>query len=402
MFKVVKGGITAPKGYKASGIACGVKKSGKKDLALIFSEEPAKVASLFSTNRVKAAPILVSQEILKKYQTIRAVVVNSGNANACTGKDGLSKAKEMVNLVSNLLKLPYPNVLVASTGIIGEPLPIDKIRRGIKKAVKNLSKEGSSDAAKAIMTTDTFPKEIAIEFKIDNQKVRIGGMAKGAGMIAPYMATTLSFFTTDALIETSFLRQTFQTAIDKSFNSITVDGDMSTNDMSVILANGKAGNQEIKSNSLWAKVFKEALEFTTSELAKMIIQDGEGATKFIQIEVRRANSIKEARKVGFKIANSPLVKTAFFGEDPNWGRIMGAIGSAGVPINPEKIDILIDTLLLVKNGVKANFNQKEAKKIFKKKRINLIIDLKRGKEGTVIYTTDLSYEYVKINSAYRT
>ena len=397
----MENGITAPRGFKAAGISCGIKKRDKKDLALIYSEAPASSAALFTTNQIKAAPLKVSAEHIKD-GNIQAIVINSGIANATTGKKGLEDAEEMGRITAEKLGIEKENVLVASTGTIGTFLPMNKITEGIKEAKGKLSREGGGDAAQAIMTTDTFPKEVAVELELGNKKVIIGGMAKGAGMISPHLATMLSFITTDVVISGELLKKTLKSSIAKSFNMITVDGEESTNDMVVILANGLAGNEEITEDDEAFKKFSFGLDEVTLKLAKMIVKDGEGATKFIEVEVKNALKFEDAKRIAFSIANSLLVKTAIFGEDANWGRIMAAIGNSGVKIEEEKIDIYLGDLKLASKGCGVKFREEEAKKILKEKEIKIIVDLNIGKESAKVWTCDLTPEYVKINAHYRT
>ena len=397
----MENGITTPRGFKAAGISCGIKKGNKKDLALIYSEVPARAAALFTTNQIKAAPLKVSAEHIKD-EKAQAIVINSGIANAATGKKGLKDAKEMTKIAAEELGIEREDVLVASTGTIGTFLPMNKIAEGIKEAKGKLSREGGGDAAQAIMTTDTFPKEVAVEVDIGGKKVIIGGMAKGAGMISPHLATMLSFITTDVVISGELLKKALKYSITKSFNMITVDGEESTNDMVVILANGLVGNEEIDKENEDFKKFSSGLDEVTLKLAKMIVVDGEGATKFIEVEVKNALDWEGARKMAFSIANSLLVKTAIFGEDANWGRIMAAIGNSGVKIEEEKIDIYLGDLKLASSGCGVKFSEEEAMKILKGKEIKIIVDLNLGEESAKVWTCDLTTEYVKINARYRT
>lgn len=407
--KEIEGGVTAPRGFKASGISCGIKKKDKNDLALIYSEVTARAAAVFTTNQVKAAPLKVSAKHLMNGKA-QAIVINSGCANAATGKRGLENAEEMARITAKKLGIEQEDVLIASTGTIGTFLPVDKIAKGIKEAKGKLNREGSGDAAQAIMTTDTFPKEVAIELKIDGKEVIIGGMAKGAGMISPHLAphtptgqaTMLSFITTDAVISGELLKKALKSSINKSFNMITVDGEESTNDMVVILANGLAGNKEIDKEDEDFNKFSSGLNEVTLKLAKMIVQDGEGATKFIEIEVKNAQELEEAKRIAFSIANSPLVKTAIFGEDVNWGRIMAAVGNCGVKIEEDKIDIYIGNLKLASEGYGVSFSEEEAKKILQEKEIKITVDLNLGEENARVWTCDLTQEYIKINVHYRT
>jgi len=400
--KVVKGGITAPAGFKAAGVSCGIKKaSGKKDVAVVFSEVPAKVTGVFTTNRM-AAPSVHFSRCNTRNGISQAVVVNSGNANACTGYKGQEDAMTMIEKTAEALDIRPQDVIVASTGVIGVPLPIEKIEKGIVDAASSLNKKGNVDAAEAIMTTDTFSKEIAVQFEFRGKTVTVGGMAKGSGMIAPNMATMLAFLTTDINVCRTCLRAGLSEAVSKSFNMITVDGETSTNDMVVILANGKAGNEKLILGDDDYVIFEKALNYATTELAKMIVKDGEGMTKFIEVNVSKAKSSEDAKKAAMAIANSNLVKTAFFGEDANWGRIISAVGHSGAEIDSETIDIYFDDIQIVKNSVAVSFNENKVDEILKKNEIKLVVDLNIGKSQAKVWTTDLSYDYIKINASYRT
>lgn len=397
----MENGITTPRGFKAAGISCGIKKGDKKDLALIYSEVPARAAALFTTNQVTAAPLKVSAEHIKDGKA-QAIVINSGCANAATGEKGLEDAEEMTQATAQILGIEKENVLAASTGTIGTFLPMNKIAEGMKEAKEKLSEEGGSESAEAIMTTDIFPKEIAVELKIGDKRVIIGGMAKGAGMISPNLATMLSFITTDVVISGALLKKALKSSIAKSFNMITVDGEESTNDMVVILANGLAGNEEVDKENEDFKRFSSGLDEVTLKLAKMIVVDGEGATKFIEVEVKNTLKWEDAKRIAFSIANSLLVKTTIFGEDANWGRIMAAIGNSGVKIEEKKIDIYLGNLKLASSGCGVKFSEEEAKKILKEKEIKIIVDLNLGGKSAKVWTCDLTPEYVKINAHYRT
>ncbi|MFZ5800526.1 MAG: bifunctional glutamate N-acetyltransferase/amino-acid acetyltransferase ArgJ [Candidatus Omnitrophota bacterium] len=377
--KIVPGGITAAKGFQANGISCGLKRSGKKDLALIYSLRPAKAAGMFTQNRLQAAPLRVTRENLKS-GLASAIIINSGNANCSTGKRGMIDAQAMTEAVAEAMKLPAKQVLVASTGIIGKPLPIEKIKLGINSLVSGLSSEGGIKAAEAILTTDTRVKECAVKMDISGKVVTIGAMAKGAGMIYPNLATMLVFIATDALIEKPALSRALKIAVDNSFNCITVDGCTSTNDTVLILANGLAGNAVLKSGSREFGVFSEALNWACFKLAQEIVRDAEGATKFVKIMVGGAPSVSLARKAGFAIANSLLFKTALFGENENWGRIVAALGQAGISFNEEKLGISFTP--------------------FKKKEICVRVDLRSGAHAATIFTNDISYQYIKINAGY--
>jgi glutamate N-acetyltransferase/amino-acid N-acetyltransferase len=393
-------GIATPRGFFASGVACGIKDRGR-DLAIIYSEEPALAAGVFTTNLVKAAPVQVSQKYLQIYQRFQAIVANSGCANACTGEKGIRDAEEMVEETRRSLGISEDiGVLVASTGLIGAPLPLERIKRGIKRAVANLKKRGR-EASEAIMTTDTFPKEKVFELKIGDKNCFLAGMAKGSGMIEPEMATMLAFVTTDISVEREFLQASLREAVEESFNLISVDGEMSTNDTVFVLANGLAQNEEIKSSSPYASLFRDALKEILLDLAKMIVKDGEGATKFVIIKIEGAPSREAAKKVGRRLSRSPLLKAALFGEEVNWGRIMSALGSSGVDFNPERIDVYLAGHKVVENGCAFPFSEEAVGKKMREREIEIRLDLKSGKYSLNFYTTDLSLKYIEINSSYR-
>jgi len=377
--KIIRGGVTAAKGFQANGLACGIKRSGKKDLALIYSEVPAVTAGVFTTNSIKAAPLLVCQQKLKK-QSAQAVIINSGNANCFTGHFGMVYAKQSTALIGQLLNISDALVLVASTGIIGKPLPYEKIKKAAPQLVRGLNTSGGHRAAEAILTTDLTTKEIAVEVTLGGKKVTLGACAKGSGMIQPNMATMLAFITTDANISAGCLKAALRDATEESFNRITVDGCMSTNDMVTVMANGLAKNKKITAQSADFKKFSEALRFICLDLAKKIVLDGEGATKFVEVLVKGAKTPKQAKDVAFAIANSNLVKTAAYGSNPNWGRVAGAVGSLGLPITEKQLKIKFSS--------------------FKRKTIRIAVDLNLGTHATTVYTSDLSVEYVRINGKY--
>jgi glutamate N-acetyltransferase/amino-acid N-acetyltransferase len=400
----IEGGVTAPKGFLAAGLYCGIKKS-KPDLAVVYSQVKAASAGVFTRNVVKAAPVIVTREHLSSGYA-RAVVVNSGNANACTGEQGLADARQMAVVTGEALGIAPENVVVASTGIIGVPLPMEKIVPGIAQAAGALSETGGSSAARAIMTTDTVLKETAVSLEIGGVPVVIGAMAKGSGMIHPNMATMLSFITTDVSISPALLQQALKECADRSFNRITVDGDTSTNDMVVALANGKAGNPLIDSQGEDYEKFKEALEYVCVTLAKMIARDGEGATKFIEIQVVNAGSEEEASLIARSIAASNLFKTAMFAGDANWGRIIAAAGYSGAEFDPGKVNIWLESSAgkeqVTQDGVGLSFDEDNAALILKEKDIKVLVDLRQGGGEAFAWTCDLSYEYVRINAEYRT
>jgi len=392
-------GITTIKGILTAGIHCGIK-SDKKDLALIYSQIPATATVLFTTNKLKGAPLIITYEHLQTSEKIQAIIINSGNANVSTGKQGLEDAKKMTQITAKELGIPTETVLVASTGVIGKPLPMDKVEKGIKQLVKCLS-EKSEDAGWAILTTDTKPKESAIEFTLSNGIcVRVGGMAKGAGMICPNLATMLVFLATDIAINQQLLKKALLTSVNNSFNLITIDGDTSPNDMVVILANGLAGNKEIISKDDDFKIFQKALEMLCLNLAKKIVQDGEGVTKLLKIKVKGAKTLPEAKQVAMTIAKSHLVRCAFYGKDLNWGRIMTACGYAGVDLNPQLIDILFQQELIVRNGEGVDFDSSKVKNILDQNEILITIDLKQGNKEVTVLGGDVSPENISLNANY--
>jgi len=397
--KNIKGGITAPKGFKASGMHCGVKKSGKKDIALIYSDVPANAAAVFTTNKVKAAPILVSMEHIKSGKA-QAIIANSGCANACTGSEGMEDAQVMAKAVGSALNIHGDSVLVASTGTIGSRLPLKNILNGIRMLSKRITHTGGGEAGDAILTTDTKRKEIAVQFKAGGKTVTIGGIAKGAGMIAPNMATLFCFITTDAAIPSSILKACLKESVDKSFNMTVVDKDMSTNDCVFILANGMAKNDTLRGKD--EKEFKQALDHVCIYLAKEIARDGEGATKMIEVKVAGARSANDAKLIARAVAGSDLVKSAIFGEDPNFGRIMAALGNSGADIKQENVNVFIGGIQVVSGGKSVFFDQKIAKKHMKGKEVLINIMLGNGTSMATAWGCDLTYDYVKINAKYHT
>lgn len=402
MLTEITGGITAPTGFKAAGVKAGLKKSGKLDLALIYSTVPASVAAVFTTNTMAAAPVIVSRAAVE-HGTASAVIVNSGCANACTGPQGLIDAKAMAHITGQLLGIKEQEVIVSSTGIIGVNLQMDKIEAGIKLAVDELDEQGYEKATTAIMTTDTFPKSCAYEFQLGGKTVRIAGIAKGSGMIHPNMATMLCFITTDAAIRPAILKQGLTEAVNVSFNMISVDGDSSTNDMTSVLANGMAGNTLIDTtDSIEYKTFVAALTKVCIYLAQQVVRDGEGATKFLEITVQGATNPADAKKAVMAIAKSPLVKTAFFGEDANWGRILCAVGYSEATVIQEKVSLSIGDVVIVKDGVGASYDEKHLKDIMAAEDIVVTVDLGLGDSKATMWTCDFSYEYVKINGEYHT
>jgi glutamate N-acetyltransferase/amino-acid N-acetyltransferase len=398
-FNEIPGGVTAPQGFLAGSAFCGIKagNTNRPDLALIYSPQRTVAAATFTTNRVKAAPVRVSQLNLRS-PDVRAVIANSGNANACTGLRGIEAARRMTRAVAKALELKERQVLVCSTGRIGVPLLVEKVEAAISQGFPAaLSRQGGGHVAKAIMTSDTFPKETAVECEIDGRPVRIGGVAKGAGMIDPNMATMLSFLTTDAAIEKALLQRALSVAVENSFNRVTVDGDMSTNDTVILLANGLAGNKPLRPSSIGLKSFQRALEHVTQSLARMIIEDGEGVTKFVEVCVNRAANYSDARKIAEAVAKSSLVKCAWFGGDPNWGRIMDAIGYSGAKVREELVDIYYDGVIAVRGGMASRTPFAKLQEVVAARRFTVTIELHLGAGEYCVLTTDLSTEYVKLN-----
>lgn len=397
---IIDGGVTAPKGFKAAGVACGIKKNNRKDLAIVCSEDTAVASGVFTTNVVKGHSLQVSMEHIKN-GFARAIVINSGNANACVGEAGYKDAKEMAELTAELLQCDAQDILVNSTGVIGTKLNMPSVRSGIRSAVNALSSEGGSDAEEAIMTTDLMPKEIAVDIELQGETIRIGGIAKGSGMIHPNMATMISIITTDANISRSLLDKALKQCVKKTFNRVSVDGDTSVCDSVFVLANGFADNDAIVKEDYEYSKFVDAMMFVCTYLARLVAKDGEGATKLIEIKVDGASDESDAYKVVSTVAKSPLVKTTIFGEDANWGRIFTAVGYSGASFDPNLTDIYIGDILVCRNGSAANFDEAAVKEIMKKKEIVIKINLKKGKVSDRIWTCDFSYDYVKINGSYR-
>ena len=394
-------GVAYPQGFKAAGVRAGIKKNGNLDVAVIFSENEAAVAGVFTQNQVAAAPVRVSKVVVNT-GTAQAIVANAGCANACTGEQGLRDAEAMCKITAKELNCREDSIIVASTGVIGVNLPMDKMEAGIKAAVKELSKEGSVNAGNAIITTDTYSKTCATEVSIGGKEVRFGVIAKGSGMIQPNMATMLCFITTDANIDQKLLQEALSEITEVSFNMISVDGDMSTNDMVTIMANGMAGNPKITDKGEDYDKFYTTLKEVCVELSKKIAADGEGATKFLTIHVHGADSFADAKQVGMSVAKSPLVKTAFFGEDPNWGRVICAVGYSGVKISPEKTVIKFGDVPVYAHSVGATFDNTALRKVMAEHDILIDIDLGEGESEATVFSCDLSYGYVKINGEYTT
>ena len=390
-----------PKGFLANGIHCGVKKK-RKDLSLIYSEVPCKIAVLFTRNVVKAAPVILAEKQLEKNKKIRAVVINSGNANCMTGTRGLKDAKKMVHTMAGILGVGKNEVLVSSTGIIGEYMNMSPVINGMKRLAKGLSGEGIEDAADGIMTTDRFRKMVSRTFTAGGKKIQMTGIAKGAGMIKPNMATMLGYIMTDADISKKAMKNALIHTTDHSFNAITVDGDMSTNDTVVLLANGEAGNRRIGEKGKDYEIFLKNLKAVSVELSKMIVRDGEGASKVIEVNVKGAKTPKDAKKTAEAIAGSLLVKCAVLGGDPNWGRIASSAGSSGVKFNPDKMEIILDGIVFFKRGkAHKSFNRKKIS-VFKDKKVKILVDLHQGKCAATVFSCDISKKYITLNSYYTT
>jgi glutamate N-acetyltransferase / amino-acid N-acetyltransferase len=388
-------------GFKAWGIHCGIKKTDRKDLAIIYSDRDAAVAGVFTRNKVRAASVVLDASKVKSGKG-RAIVANSGCANACTGRRGMADARATVDIAARELGVKPDQVYVASTGVIGEFLPMPKIETGITTAIGLMSASGWEQAAEAIMTTDLYPKLAIVQEEIGGRTVTLAGIAKGSGMIHPNMATMLCFIVTDANVSSSLLKKSLIQATELSFNSITVDGDTSTNDMVLCMANGAAGNKRPAPGSKDAKKFQACVDAVARLLAKQIVRDGEGATKFVEIEVRNAKNPGEAKRAAMAVAKSSLVKTALFGEDANWGRIMAALGNSGVEMDETKTDIFIGKVKLVEKGLgQGKHADRDAALALKQREVQIGIDLRRGRSTATVWTCDLSYEYVKINAAYR-
>lgn len=404
--KQTRGGVTAAKGFTASGIHAGIRKNQeKKDLALVWSEVPCNAAAVYTTNVVKGQPLIVTREHLAD-GVAQAIIVNSGNANTCTGDAGIVAARRMASLVSEHLSVKAENVVVASTGVIGQQLDVSVIEKGMDALVAGLSKAGDIDAREAIMTTDTVKKELAIQIELSGVTVTIGAMAKGSGMIHPNMATMLGFITTDCAISTEMLQKALSASVKRTYNRVSVDGDTSTNDMVVILANGMAGNPPIDSDSPDFREFADALNWLNTQMARMIARDGEGATKLIECTVEGVATEDKAEQLAKGVICSSLVKAAMFGADANWGRILCALGYTRQDFDPEKVDVAFESpsgyIEVCKAGSPLNFSEEKAKKILSYQEVAILINMNEGDAQATAWGCDLSYEYVRINGDYRT
>jgi glutamate N-acetyltransferase/amino-acid N-acetyltransferase len=399
-FATIDGGVTAAHGFRAGAISCGIKnpEATRLDLMLLTSDVPTVTDAVFTTNKVRAACVRVSQQHIKD-SDVRAVIANSGNANACTGPQGIQDAKAMCKATAEALGIRMRQVQVCSTGIIGMNMPIQRITPRVKELADILSPTGSDDASRAIMTSDTKPKSYAIEVPCGTGSFRVGGIAKGAGMICPNMATMLCFITTDAKIAPDELKRAMRCAVDQSFNCITIDGDTSTNDTVIVMSNGQADAPPIKKGSEEAKIFRCALHKVMLELAKMIVSDGERVTKFVEIRVRNARTHADAKKAAEAVAKSMLVKCSWHGSDPNWGRVIHAVGYSGARLREELIDIYFGGLIACKGGLTTNTPMNELEKVVKEPRFSVTVDLNQGSANHIVYTSDLSEEYVDFNSS---
>ena len=403
--KIITGGVCAAKGFQANGIHCGIRKNhSKRDLALIYSEVPASAAAVYTTNLVKGAPLLVTKKHIADGKA-RAVICNSGNANTCNA-DGIEIAEAMSALVAQQLSIPASDVVVASTGVIGQPLKLDPIAAGLPALAEGLNPDGSAAAAEAIMTTDTVRKEIAVEFELGGKACHLGGIAKGSGMIHPNMATMLVFLTTDAAISAEMLQKALSGDVAGTFNMVSIDGDTSTNDMVTILANGMAGNAEISAEGPDFTTFMTALNTVTVQLCRCIAGDGEGATKLLECRVEGAQSLSTARTVAKSVICSSLLKAAMFGADANWGRVLCAIGYSGADVDVHRVDVAFKSpkgiVEVCKNGAGVPFSEEEAKAVLLEKEIEIQVKLNSGDAAATAWGCDLTYDYVKINGDYRT
>lgn len=398
--RTIEGGVTSPNGFKAAGVHCGVKAS-RKDLALLVSDRLATAAAVFTTNAIKAAPVIVSQEKIQS-GSAQAVIVNSGNANACTGSPGIADAREMAALAAAELGVSDEFVLVASTGLIGVPLPMAAIRGGVPSAVRALDSRGGNDAAEAILTTDAYAKTAAAQVELAGALVTIGGMAKGAGMIHPNMATMLCFLTTDAAVPPHTLRRALHSAADRSFNAISVDGDTSTNDTIICLANGLAGNAPLLEDDQEYERFQTALTAVATALAYMVVRDGEGASKVARLVIRGARTAADAKRAATAVMTSPLVKTALYGGEPNWGRILAAVGRSGAEVDAGAVEVWIGGYQAVRHGTAASADLSAAATAMREPEVEIAVDLHLGDGAFTGWFSDLTEGYVKVNAGYMT
>lgn len=404
---MIEGGVTAPKGFQAASTAAGIKYADRKDMAMIYSEKPCKAAGTFTTNVVKAAPVKWDRKITEESPYVQAVVINAGIANACTGAEGYGYCEDTAQKAAKVLEIPKESVCVASTGVIGMQLPMDRIQAGIGMMAPKLAGtiEAGHEAARSIMTTDTKPKEVAVTIELDGVTVTLGGMCKGSGMIHPNMCTMLGFVMTDAAISKELLTEALKEDVKDTYNMVSVDGDTSTNDTVLLFANGMAGNKEITERDENYQKFKEALHYVNEELSKMIAGDGEGATALFEVKVIGAESKEQAVTLSKSIVTSSLTKAAIYGHDANWGRILCAMGYSGAEFDPEQVDLFFESaagkLKIIENGVALEYSEKEATKILSEEKVTAIADIKMGDAAATAWGCDLTYEYVKINADYR-
>ena len=405
--KLIEGGVTAAMGFEAAGVYAGIKYKDRNDMALVYSAKPCVAAGTFTRNVVKAAPVIWDRSIIDTCDVMHAIVINAGIANACTGQEGLNYCKETAEAASSVFNVPLKSVAVASTGVIGMQLPIDKIIAGVSllDEAKGGDLEHGHTAARSIMTTDTKPKEVAVEFELEGKKVRIGGMCKGSGMIHPNMCTMLCFITSDVAIKKELLAEALREQVEDTFNMISVDGDTSTNDSVILMANGEAGNAPIEDKGENYDKFCEALYTVLEGLSKKIAGDGEGCTCLFECQVKNADTKENARTLAKSVITSNLTKAAIFGHDANWGRILCALGYSGVNFNPEKVDIYFESssgkLKIVEDGVSTGYSEEKATEILSQEYVRAVCDMKNGNENATAWGCDLTYEYVKINGDYR-
>ena len=405
--KIIEGGVTAAKGFEAASTAAGIKYKDRTDMALVYSQVPCVAAGTFTTNVVKAAPVKWDQQVVKSGAKAQAVVVNSGIANACTGAEGFGYCKDTADAAAKALNISADGVLIGSTGVIGKQIPIDKLTAGIEALAgkKNDTLENGTEAAKAIMTTDTFPKELAVTIEVGGKTVTIGGMAKGSGMIHPNMCTMLGFVTTDAKISKKMLQEALSEDVKDTYNMVSVDGDTSTNDTVLLLANGLAENPEITEKGEDYETFKAALNYINTTLAKKIAGDGEGATALFEVKIIGAESKEQAVTLSKSVVTSSLTKAAIYGHDANWGRILCAMGYSGAKFDPEKVDLFFESkagkIQIIENGVAVDYSEEEATKILSEEAVTAIADVKMGDATATAWGCDLTYDYIKINADYR-
>ena len=405
--EIITGGVTAAKGFMAAGVEAGIKYQNRKDMAMVYSKTPCRAAGVFTTNVVKAAPVLWDKEVVESEWEAQAIVVNSGIANACTGKLGYEYCRETAGAAADALEISPQSVLICSTGVIGMQLPMEKMTEGVRMLAKAIKpgEEAGTDAAKAIMTTDTRNKQVAVKVTIGGKEVTIGGMCKGSGMIHPNMCTMLAFVTTDVNISKKLLQEALSADVQDTFNMVSVDGDTSTNDTLLVLANGQAGNHEITEKGADYDTFVEALHYVNETLAKKIAGDGEGATALFEVKIIHADNKEDAKTLAKSVITSSLTKAALFGHDANWGRILCALGYSGAKFDPEAIELYLESsagkILIFKDGMAADYSEEEATRILSCSEVTALVDMKMGEAEATAWGCDLTYDYVKINADYR-